>query len=354
MLLVDNWTNWQPGDTYFGFGSSAVVGTMALQAGRAYDVRVEFAFPAPGGLAMKALRVGMTRPLGDEAVESAVLAAAQADVAVLFVGLTGEWDSEGNDRPHMELVGRQNELIERVAAANPNTIVVLQTGGPVSMPWLARVGAVMQAWYPGQECGHSIADVLTGRVNPAGRLPQTFPVRLEDNPAYVNYPGENGHVLYGEGIFVGYRYYDKKRVAPLFPFGYGLSYTTFAYDNLRLSAGTLAPGETLTVTVDVTNNGARAGQEVVQLYVRDPRASLARPEKELKGFAKVALEPGETQTVSLSLDMRALAYYNDARAAWVAEAGEFEVLVGASSADIRARASFNLSDNWVGPTGPAK
>jgi beta-glucosidase len=177
---------------------------------------------------------------------------------------------------------------------------------------------------------------------------------LEDNPAYVNYPGENGHVLYGEGIFVGYRYYDKKRVAPLFPFGYGLSYTTFAYDNLRLSAGTLAPGETLTVTVDVTNNGARAGQEVVQLYVRDPRASLARPEKELKGFAKVALEPGETQTVSLSLDMRALAYYNDARAAWVAEAGEFEVLVGASSADIRARASFNLSDNWVGPTGPAK
>lgn len=353
-LLIDNWTNWQPGDTYFGFGSSAVVETMALQAGRAYDVRVEFAFPAPGGLAMKALRIGLTRPLGDEAVESAVLAAAQADVALLFVGLTGEWDSEGNDRPHMELVGRQNELIERVAAANPNTIVVLQTGGPVSMPWLERVGAVVQAWYPGQECGNSIADVLTGRVNPAGRLPQTFPVRLEDNPAYVNYPGENGHVLYGEGIFVGYRYYDKKRVAPLFPFGYGLSYTSFAYDNLRLSAGTLAPGETLTVTVDVTNSGGRAGQEVVQLYVRDARASLARPEKELKGFAKVALEAGETRSVSLSLDMRALAYYDDAKAAWVAEAGEFEVLVGASSADIRARAGFSLSANWVKPTGTAK
>ncbi len=353
-LLVDNWTNWQKGDTYFGFGSNAVAGAIDLQAGRATNVRVEYAYTGAGGLGMKALRIGFARPLGDEALESAVLAAAQADVAVLFVGLTGEWDSEGNDRPHMDLVGRQNELIARVAAANPKTIVVLQTGGPVAMPWLDQVGAVVQAWYPGQECGNSIADVLTGLVNPAGRLPQTFPVRLEDNPAYVNYPGENGHVLYGEGIFVGYRYYDKKRVAPLFPFGHGLSYTTFAYDSLRLSADTLAPGETLTVSVDVTNTGDRAGQEVVQLYVRDPRAALARPEKELKGFAKVALEPGETQTVTLSLDMRALAYYDDARAAWVAEAGEFEALVGASSADIRARAGFTLSAEWVEPTGPAR
>ncbi len=353
-LLIDNWTNWQRGDTYFGFGSNPVVATSDLQAGRAYDVRVEFSYPPADSLVLKALRIGMARPLGDEAVESAVLAAAQADVTVLFVGLTGEWDSEGNDRPHMDLVGRQNELIERVAAANPNTIVVLQTGGPVAMPWLDRVGAVMQAWYPGQECGNSIADVLTGQVNPAGRLPQTFPVRLEDNPTYVNYPGENGHVLYGEGLFVGYRYYDKKRVAPLFPFGHGLSYTTFAYANLRLSANTLAPGETLTLTVDVTNTGARAGQEVAQLYVRDPRSSLARPEKELKGFAKVALEPGETQTIALSLDMRALAYYDDAKAAWVAEAGEFEVLVGASSADIRARAGFSLSADWVEPTEPAR
>ena len=348
-LLVDNWSDWQKGSPYFGFASDEVVGALDLRAGQTYDVRVEFAFPPPGAMGMKALRVGLARPLGDEAVEAAVLAAAQADVAVLFVGLTGEWDGEGNDRPHMDLVGRQTELIARVAAANPNTVVVLQTGGPVTMPWLHRVGAVMQAWYPGQECGNAIADVLTGRANPAGRLPQTFPARLEDNPAYINYPGENGRVVYGEGIFVGYRYYDKKRVAPLFPFGHGLSYTTFAYANLRLSADTLAPGETLTVTIDVTNSGPRAGQEVVQLYVRDPRATLARPEKELKGFAKVALEPGETQTVSLSLDMRALAFYDDARAAWVAEAGEFEVLVGASSANIRAHARFTLAADWLCP-----
>ncbi len=346
-LLVDNWSDWKVGDTFFGFGSNEIIGAAQLQAGRAYNVRVEYAFPAPGAMAMKALRVGVTRPLGDEAIESALLAAAQADVAVLFVGLNGEWDTEGRDRPDIDLVGRQNELIERVATANPNTVVVLQSGGPVRMPWLDRVGAVLQAWYPGQECGNAIADVLTGRVNPSGRLPQTFPMRLEDNPAYINYPGENGHVLYGEGLFVGYRYYDKKGIAPLFPFGYGLSYTAFAYDNLRLSADTLAPGETLTVTVDVTNIGRRAGAEVVQLYIGDPQAALVRPEKELKGFAKVVLQPGERRTVSLSLDMRALACYDDARATWVAEAGAFEVLIGASSADIRARTQFVLTADWT-------
>jgi beta-glucosidase len=205
------------------------------------------------------------------------------------------------------------------------------------MPWLDRVAAVLQAWYPGQECGNAIADVLFGDVTPSGKLPQTFPKRLEDNPAYINYPGENGRVRYGEGIFVGYRYYEKKKVEPLFPFGFGLSYTSFAYDNLRLSTDVLAPGERLTVSVDVTNTGQRAGQEVVQLYVHDVASKLARPPKELKGFAKVALAPGETKTLTLALDRDALAYWNDAKQAWVAEAGEFEVLFGSSSQDMRAR-----------------
>lgn len=159
----------------------------------------------------------------------------------------------------MELVGEQNALVERVAAANPNTVVVLQTGSPVTMPWLDRVAAVVQAWYPGQECGNAIADVLLGATDAAGRLPQTFPRRLEDNPAYLNYPGENGKVRYGEGLFVGYRYYDKKRVEPLFPFGFGLSYTTFAYGNARLDAAAIGSDDRLTVGVDVTNTGPRAG-----------------------------------------------------------------------------------------------
>lgn len=344
-LVVDNWDAWQPGDSYFTFGSREATGVVELQAGQSYDLVIEYSRQNASILA--AMRVGMFQPLGDEAIEHAVALASTADVAVICAGLTGEWDSEGQDRPHMDLVGRQNELIGRVAAANPRTVVVLQTGGPVTMPWLNQVAGVMQAWYPGQECGNAIADVLFGAVNPSGKLPQTFPVRLEDNPAFINYPGENGRVRYGEGIFVGYRYYDKKRVEPLFPFGFGLSYTSFAYANLRLSAEAITPDGQLTVTVDVTNTGRRPGQEVVQLYLHDVSASLTRPPKELKAFAKVALAPGETKTVTLTLDRQALAYWDDAQQAWVAEAGEFEVLVGSSSQDIRARSRFSLTDTII-------
>ena len=185
--------------------------------------------------------------------------------------------------------------MSRWAAANPRTIVVLNTGSPISMPWIEKVAAVVQAWYPGQECGNSIADVLFGDTNPSGKLPQTFPARLEDTPTSLKLPGENGKISYGEGIFVGYRYYEKKKVAPLFPFGFGLSYTTFSYSPLRLSAQQISPGDTLQVSVDVTNTGQRAGKEIVQCYVHDEQTSLHRPEKELKGFAKVLLGAGRTQ-----------------------------------------------------------
>jgi beta-glucosidase len=269
-------------------------------------------------------------------------------VAILCVGTSGEWESEGFDRSEMTLPGQQDVLIERVAAANPRTIVVLNTGSPFTMPWLDKVAAVLQAWYPGQECGNAIADVLFGDTTPSGKLPQTFPLRLEDNPAFLNFPGENGKVYYGEGLFVGYRYYDKKKIAPLFPFGFGLSYTTFSYSPLSLSAQQIGPDDPLQVSVDITNTGERAGKEVVQLYIRDEQAHLQRPEKELKGFAKVQLEPGERKTVTLTLARDALAYYDDLAHEWVAEAGAFEVLVGASSRDIRATVAFTLtaSSRW--------
>jgi beta-glucosidase len=213
------------------------------------------------------------------------------------------------------------------------------------------VAAVVEAWFPGQECGNAIADILFGAVNPSGKLTQTFPVRLEDNPAYINYPGENGKVRYGEGLFVGYRYYEKKKIAPLFPFGFGLSYTTFTYDNLRLNTNKIGPQETLEVLVDVTNTGERAGREIVQMYVRDVQSRLHRPDKELKGFAKVQLEPGERKTVSLTLGRQALAYYDDLAQAWVAEAGEFEVLVGSSSQAIQGKATLTLTEtSWFGGT----
>ncbi|HWQ15760.1 MAG TPA: glycoside hydrolase family 3 C-terminal domain-containing protein [Roseiflexaceae bacterium] len=345
VLVIDNWSSQQRGESYFGTGSTEVPARLELEAGRTYALRVDYS--SQGATLLAGVRLGYLPPVAEDSIAQAADLAAQADVALVFVGLNGDWESEGHDRPDMELVGAQNALVAAVAAANPRTIVVLQTGSPVTMPWLEQVAAVVQAWYPGQECGNAIADVLFGDVAPSGRLPQTFPARLEDNPAFINYPGENGRVRYGEGIFVGYRYYEKKKVAPLFPFGFGLSYTTFAYSNLRLGAQAIGPDEGLEVSVDVTNTGARAGQEVVQLYVRDVAARVARPEKELKGFAKVALAPGETRTVTLRLGREALAYWDDARHAWVAEAGEFELLLGSSSQDIRARATFRLTATAV-------
>ena len=351
--VIDNWTQRQPGSAYFGFGSKEVMYSAELSAGRPYALSVEYAREKSP---FAAVRLGCLPPLPTNAIEQAVELARTSDVALVFAGLSAEWESEGFDRPDLNLVGAQNELIERVAAVNKNTVVVLSTGSPIAMPWLSRVAAVVQSWYPGQECGNAIADVLFGDVNPSGKLPQTWPARLEDHPAFVNYPGENGQVRYGEGIFVGYRYYEKKQVAPLFPFGFGLSYTSFTYSALTLSTRELAPGDTLDVALTITNTGQHPGQEVVQLYIRDAEASVQRPLKELKAFAKVRLEPGESQSVTLTLDRSALAYYDIVKRAWVAEAGAFEVLVGSSSQEIHARASFTLtgSSSFGGPTRPGK
>nr|AHI07416.1 beta-glucosidase [uncultured microorganism] len=339
-LVLDNWTDYRPSRGPFDRDRKVPTAEVELTAGQGYTFVVEYSKQQSPRFAM--LRVGCLPAQPADLMERAVQAAAKADVALVFIGTSGEWESEGFDRPDMELPGRQVELLEAVAAANPNTVAVLNTGSPVSVRWLDKVAALVEAWFPGQECGNAIADVLFGDVNPSGRLSQTWPVRLQDNPAYINYPGENGRVLYGEGLFVGYRYYEKKQIEPRFPFGHGLSYTTFEYGALRLqSEYTL--GEPIAVSVDVTNTGPVAGQEVVQLYVRDEESSLVRPEKELKAFAKLALEPGETQTVTLTLDERALSFYDDAKAGWVAEAGEFTVLVGASSRDIRCTARFTLT-----------
>jgi beta-glucosidase len=256
--------------------------------------------------------------------------------------LNSEWETEGADRVDMKLPGAQNELIERVAKANKNTIVVLNVGSAVEMPWIDKVPAVLQLWYNGQEQGNALADILFGDVNPSGKLPTTFLVRLEDNPAFINYPGENGKVRYGEGIFVGYRYYEKKNVAPLFPFGHGLSYTEFKYSNLRLSAKSITPNGTLKVKVDVTNTGKVIGREIVQLYVRDVKATFARPGKELKAFEKIELKPRQTKTVTFILDREAFWYFDAAKNAWSTEPGEFEILVGASSRDVHEKQSIIL------------
>ncbi len=340
VLAVDNWTDPKPGEAFFGLGSAEVRADVPLDAGRSVEVTVEYSNegrPMLGGL-----KVGCLPASPPDLLERALACAAGADAAIVVVGLNDEWESEGHDRADLELPGRQVELIERVARANPRTIVVVNAGAPIRMEWLARVPAVVQLWYPGQEGGNALADVLFGDVNPSGRLPQSWPHRLEDTPAFLHYPGESGRVVYGEGLFMGYRYYDTKQVEPLFPFGHGLTYTRFDYTDLRLARSRVAAGERVEVELDVTNTGSRAGQEVVQLYVRDLVSRLARPEQELCAFAKLALEPGETKTVEFTLEPRALSYWDPERSAFVAEPGEFELRAGASSRDVRARVRFTL------------
>ncbi len=271
----------------------------------------------------------------DEALlEDAVQTAAKADVAVIFAGLPDSFESEGYDRTHMRMPDCQNELIAKVAAVQPNTIVVLHNGSPVEMPWADQVKGIVEAYLGGQAVGGAVCDILFGKVNPSGRLPETFPKKLEDNPSYLSYIGEGDMVEYREGIFVGYRYYDKKKMDVLFPFGYGLSYTAFDYSNLRVDKKKFKDTDTVTVTVDVTNTGKMAGKEVVQLYVADKESTVIRPEKELRDFAKVELMPGETKTVSFTLGKRAFAYYNTTIHDWHVETGEFVIQIGRSSRDI--------------------
>ena len=313
---------------------------LKLEEGQAYPIRIEYFWK--GNPRWRSLAFGHQPPHAKDMIAEAVKLARNSDVVVLVAGLTSEWESEGFDRVDMKLPGAQDELIERVAKANRNTIVVLNVGSPVEMPWIDKVPAVLQVWYDSQEQGNALADVLFGDVSPSGKLPTTFPVRLQDNPAYINYPGENGKVRYGEGIFVGYRYYDKKEIEPLFPFGHGLSYTTFEYRNLRLSAKSLTPNELLKVRVEVTNTGKVTAKEVVQLYVRDVHSTVARPPKELKAFNKVELAPTQTKTITFTLDREAFWFFDVTRNTWTTEPGKFEIQIGASSRDIRLSESFTL------------
>jgi len=271
----------------------------------------------------------------DEAlIAEACKIAKEAKVAVIFAGLPDSFESEGFDRTHMKMPNCQNKLIEAVSAVQPNTVVVLHNGSPVEMPWVNNVKGILETYLGGQAVGSAAVNVLFGKVNPSGKLAETFPIKLEDNPSYLFYLGEKDIVEYREGIFVGYRYYDKKNAEVLFPFGHGLSYTTFQYSDLKLSSTSILDTDTVTVTVRVTNTGSVAGKEVVQLYVAPQTNGVIRPVKELKGFDKVSLEPGETKTVSFTLDKRSFAYYNVEIHDWYVEAGIYDIIIGKSSREL--------------------
>lgn len=276
-------------------------------------------------------------------IDEAVAVAKDADVALLYIALPPFKESEGYDRRDMDLTDQQMELIKAVSKVQPSSVVILNNGSPVVMQdWIDDIPAVMEAWLMGQAGGGAVADVLFGEVNPSGRLAETFPIGLDDTPAYTNFPGEHGKVYYGERLLIGYRYYDLKNMDVLFPFGYGLSYTTFEFSNLCLSQHTLRSGEALAVAVDVKNTGPVAGKETVQIYVRSVASSVMRPVKELKGFAKVSLEPNQAKTVDVTLEAFAFTFYDPEAGNWISESGEFEILVGHSSTNIALRDTVTL------------
>ncbi|MGQ1787660.1 MULTISPECIES: glycoside hydrolase family 3 C-terminal domain-containing protein [unclassified Saccharicrinis] len=275
-------------------------------------------------------------------IEKAVKVAKEADIALIFAGLPLSYESEGIDRKHIDMPISHNRLIAEIAEVQENTVVVLTNGSAVAMPWVKDVEAVLEAWLGGQAGAGGVADVLFGKVNPSGKLAETFPVRLEDTPAFLNFPGEQGDVLYGERIFVGYRYYDKKKIEPLFPFGHGLSYTKFEYTDIKVSSKNITDKDVLEITVTVKNTGSIVGKEIVQLYVSDTECTLQRPEKELKKFAKVELAPGESKKVVFELSGRDFSYYDAKRDTWVAESGAFVISAAASSRDIRKTETIHL------------
>jgi len=333
-LLIDVWGDWQKGRTFFEEGCDEVVASYRFEAGVTYRFEMEFATKDTDNLDLAAWRFGLSKPLGDEAIQAAVELAKSAEVAILFVGRSGQWDTEGSDLEGITLPGRQDELVSAVANANPNTLVVLQTGGPVEMPWVDQVSGILQAWYPGQECGNAIADVLFGKQDPSGRLPQTFPVRLEDNPTYTDdplvYPGREGHVLYREGVFIGYRHYQSNHIEPLFPFGYGLSYSDYQLDNLSCSK--VANGQ-VELKVSVNNIGQREGQTVVQIYCGAVNSDIDRPEIQLADFEKLALDVGESADLIFHLPLRRFAFFDIETGLWTIPEGDY-----------RVRACFHAND----------
>jgi beta-glucosidase len=333
-LVIDAWQAWSRGATFFEEGCNPATMDVDMVAGQAYTIGLEFRSDSHFVHDFSALYLGVGKPSTAADVAEAATLAATADVAIICVGRNAEWDTEGWDLPDMRLPGDQDALIMAIAARAKRTVVVLQTGGPVEMPWLDQVDAVIQAWYPGQEAGHAIADVLCGRVEPTGRLPQSFPRKLADAPNITDdpraYPGLNGHVRYDEKLNIGYRHHDTTGIAPLFPFGFGLGYTEFVIKDPMVEKFGQDAGS-FVVQATVANVGKQSGKTVVQLYVAPLNAPVVRPQKELKGFSKVTVDAGETQTVELTLSARDFAWFDTDQQVWVASAGTYALALGFSS-----------------------
>lgn len=336
--LIDNWSSQEPGDAFFGMGSAPKREKIKFEKGKTYSLEVEYKWEGR----FPAVQIGMQPPDQFDLMEEAINLAKEADAVVLIAGTNSDWETEGNDRANLDLPSNQNELIETICKLNKNTVVVLNTGSPCEMPWIDNAKAILQCWFPGQEFGNSLADILIGKVNPSGKLPTTFPKKLSDTPAYSTYPGKDLQMDYEEGLFIGYRWYDRESIEPLFPFGHGLSYTSFEYSNLRA----IPPKGNSSVAafeVDITNTGDVAGKEVLQGYITVNKSQIERPQKELKKFEKISLESGETKKVKFELSEKDLSFWSTENNAWQVEPAEYLFSIGASATDIKDSVSV-----WLG------
>ena len=355
-MVVDNETKQIGGESFFGAGTREEIGVSSMEKDKTYTILVQFGtgptmtFRTPGATAFGAggLRIGAALKTDPETeLNKAVELAREVDQVVICAGLNSDWESEGYDRSHMDLPPYSDELISRVCAANPKTVVVVQSGTPVTMPWISQCSGLLQAWYGGNETGNAIADVLFGEVNPSGKLPLSFPVRNEDNPAFLNYTSERGRTIYGEDIYIGYRFYEKTKKAVAFPFGHGLSYTTFDLKGLSVAD----TGDNITISLSVSNLGSVDGATVVQIYVTQQNPSINRPPKELKGFTKVHLKAGKMEHVNVIISKKyAASFWDEDRDAWIMEEDKYDVLVGDSSANTPLKGSFQVKKTswWNG------
>ncbi|KIJ69540.1 glycoside hydrolase family 3 protein [Hydnomerulius pinastri MD-312] len=362
-LTIDNWTHQTPGDFFYGQGTIEEKAVVNLTAGKPVDILVEYTNTLPADTSndgtdkgnsqpalMRGVRFGGAKKIDpDQAIKDAVALAAKSDVVIYVGGLTPEWESEGFDRPTLHMPGRQDELISKLGKANPNTVVCIQAGSAVAMPWIDEVNGLVQAWYSGNEVGNALADILYGTVNPSGRLSLTLPVRIEDIPAYPNFHSENGEIHYREDLFVGYKHYQAKAIKPLFPFGYGLSYTKFAISDLSLSSiSSYDEDFSIKATAKIANSGSVTGSGVVQLYVTLPDIGVTTPRLQLKGFAKAKdLAPGATQKVEITLNKYAISFWDTPKNRWCAKAGTYRVLVGSSSEELPLEGTFELKKTFV-------
>ena len=333
--IIDNWTDPLPGDAFFAHGSSSKRGASNLEKDKSYQIEIQYKFEGN----FPAIYIGCQPPDKNDLLDEALNIAKEVDEVILLVGTNSDWETEGNDRVDFNLPGEQNTLIEKVLEINPNAIIVLNTGSPVDMPWVNKAKSILQSWYAGQEYGDALFEILTGLVNPSGKLPTTFPKRIKDTPAYSCYPGENLQMSYDEKLLIGYKWYDRKKIEPLFHFGHGLSYTNFEYSNLRISN---SDKNNFTCSFNIENVGDISGFEISQCYISFMNCDEDEPIKKLQGFDKTYINSGEIKKIEICLDSKSFSTWDIKNHQWEIKKGVFNILIGSSSNDIKLKDSINL------------